>query len=162
MEEENINLILEQAKDKSDKIFDVFNKYDTKSTILLAVIGLVFAIIPSDKISVYINIAINNRYTIDIPLDLRFFGYIFLLFGIIFIFLSFKIVKVHFPPDVRMLRGRYLNEKALFTKRRLLSIFINAIEKNTSVIYLKARYFSYGFIFTLLALIYFLIIKLFI
>lgn len=161
MDKSNIELIQYQAERQLDNQVRILESYNTKSTILIAVAGLILSLVPKEPRIIDISIQIGKHFDLSFPLNSNVPGLIILFLGFIFTFLSFKMLYIFYPPAIGSLEKYYLLKEKEFTQRRLIKIFSRSYVKNDKIIQKRAKYFRFAFYLLLLTSTYFLVIKIF-
>jgi|GEM_PF-1511327 len=151
----SLDLLYENAIRQNENILENFRALDTKSSILLAFLGIF--IIP--EIENFI-LFFENRPYMEFAIYFGISALLFNIIGIYYCFLALELRKINLPPNLEKLKSHYENGTDIFEiKEQLVSTFIAAAKENQKQVFFKIRNLNIVYWMSVLTLIAYVISK---
>ena len=142
IDQHNLDIIYTEIKDRLQEQFDQLRALDQKAGQVLSSASLIVAV------------GIGLQAIETSPSSLRFtlfiMAIIFYALSVISAWLAYRVQSFRRDPEPRPLRDHYLPSEFQFTKRKIISNFIESYEFNQQSIRSKVRYTQSALLFFLL------------
>jgi hypothetical protein len=137
---EGLEIVYESSYKKLQSQLERSSAIDTKTSIVLAVYGFIIGALCSN---------IPDKFECDIILVLFFISFSSLVIGLYQAILSLTTKSFKVPPNVRVLKNKYLNEERGKVIRVLTASYINAYEYNDDLLDQKIKMVDYSLKYSL-------------
>lgn len=143
----SIDIVLDEVRRTLDFQFEQLDGLDTKSGIVLGIAGVILALLVTSLLGQ--SSSVVNSSLVKVALAA-------IILSLILSFVTIYIRKYNRPPNLERLRSYYISLDAEETKRNIIDISMDAIQKNEELIHrrvclVKCSYFILGIGLGLLA-----------